>query len=96
MNKYNTKYLFLAHQGDDLIETILMKIVRGSNLEGYAGIKEISYNHKYYIIRPLINYNKDDIIGYNVTIKVKDKANLENFIESLNMLPFVKKVELED
>ena len=39
LNKYNTKYLFLAHHGDDLIETILMKISRGSSLEGYAGIK---------------------------------------------------------
>ena len=33
LKKYNTKYLFLAHHGDDLIETILMKINRGSNLE---------------------------------------------------------------
>ena len=29
-----------AHQGDDLIETIMMKIVRGSNLNGYAGFKK--------------------------------------------------------
>ena len=42
LKKYHSKYLFLAHHGDDLIETILMKISRGSNLEGYAGIKEIS------------------------------------------------------
>ena len=41
LKKYNSKYLFLAHHGDDLIETILMKIGRGSNLEGYAGIKKI-------------------------------------------------------
>ena len=78
LNKYNTKHLFLAHHGDDLIETILLIIVRGSNLEGYAGIKEISYNHKYYIVRPLINYNKDDIIKNNKKNKIKyyiDKTN---------------------
>ena len=39
LQKYNSKYLVLAHHGDDLIETILMKIIRGSNIEGYAGIK---------------------------------------------------------
>ena len=30
-----------AHHGDDLIETILMRIVRGSNLNGYSGFKKI-------------------------------------------------------
>ena len=39
LNKYHTKYLFLAHHGDDLIENILMKISRGCNIEGYLGIK---------------------------------------------------------
>ena len=43
LNKYNSHNLFLAHHGDDLIETVLMKILRGTNLEGYAGIKRISY-----------------------------------------------------
>jgi len=41
-------------------------------------------------------FHKDNNIGYNVTIKVKDKDVLENFIGSLNMLSFVLKVELED
>ena len=49
LSKYNSKYLFLAHHGDDLIETIIMKINRGSNLEGYAGIKEITKRNNYYI-----------------------------------------------
>ena len=42
LKKYHSNQLFLAHHGDDLIETILMKIERGSNIEGYAGIKRIS------------------------------------------------------
>ena len=42
LKKYNSHKLFLAHHGDDLIETVLMKIIRGSNIEGYSGIKKIS------------------------------------------------------
>ena len=78
LNKYNSKNLFLAHHGDDLIETIIMKIIRGSNLEGYAGIKTISYLDNYKIIRPLLSYTKDDIIKYNKEHNIKyyiDKTN---------------------
>ena len=78
LKKHNTKYLFLAHHGDDLIETILMKIARGSNLEGYAGIKTISKKNNYYIIRPFLNYTKQDLINYNKINNIKyyiDKTN---------------------
>ena len=40
--RYNAKYLFTAHHGDDLTETILMRITRGSNIKGYVGFKEVS------------------------------------------------------
>lgn len=78
LNKYNTPYLFLAHHGDDLIETILMKIVRGSNLEGYAGIKTISKKDNYYIIRPFLKYTKQDLINYN------NQNNVKYYIDHTN------------
>lgn len=65
LKKYHAHTIFLAHHGDDLIETALMKIMRGSNLEGYAGIKQYSVQKDYVIIRPLISYNKEEILKYN-------------------------------
>lgn len=101
LNKYHTKYLFLAHHGDDLIETILMKISRGSNIEGYMGIKEVSYNHKYYIIRPLLYYTKEDILKYNKEHNIKyyiDNTNTDtNYTRNryrLNILPILKKEDI--
>lgn len=97
LNKYKTNYLFLAHHADDLIETILMKIVRGSNLEGYAGIKEISKKNNYYIIRPLLNYTKDEILNYNKKNNIKyyiDNTNKDNKYTrnrfKNNLLPLLK------
>ena len=98
LKKYHTQYLLLAHHGDDLIETILMKIERGSNLEGYAGIKEISKQNNYYIIRPFLNYTKEELIEYNKKNKIKyylDKSNEnQNYTRNRyrhNILPFLKK-----
>ncbi|MDY2804260.1 MAG: tRNA lysidine(34) synthetase TilS [Bacilli bacterium] len=78
LSKYHSTKLFLAHHGDDQIETILMKIVRGSNLEGYAGIKEISKVKNYQIIRPLLKVTKEDIINYNKS------HNITYFIDNSN------------
>ena len=97
INKYNAKYLFLAHHGDDLVETIIMKINRGSNLEGYAGIKTISKKNNYYIVRPLLNYTKEDLIKYDKSNNIKyyiDKSNsntqyTRNRIRK-NILPILK------
>jgi len=65
VNKYRAKYLFTAHHGDDLMETVLMRLVRGSTLKGYSGFsKKISIDG-YTIVRPLITVSKDEIIKYN-------------------------------
>ena len=50
MKKYNAKYLFTAHHGDDLIETILMRISRGSTVKGYSGFNKITKKANYYLI----------------------------------------------
>ncbi len=78
LKKYNSHTLLLAHHGDDLMETVLMKIVRGSNLEGYAGIKLYSKQKDYTIIRPFLYLTKEDILKYNKENNIKyyiDKTN---------------------
>ena len=56
-----------AHHADDLIETILMRIVRGSTLKGYSGFSKVVQKDNYKIIRPFITLTKDEII-----IKIED------------------------
>lgn len=78
VQKYNADYLMTAHHGDDLIETILMRMVRGSNLNGYSGFKKIVDMGDYLIVRPLIDYTKEELERYNIENNVKyyvDKSN---------------------
>ncbi len=64
VNKYGAKYLFTAHHGDDLVETVLMHLVRGSSLLGYAGFNRIVDRETYQIVRPLVEVTKTDILEY--------------------------------
>ena len=41
LKKHNAPYLLTAHHGDDLVETILMRITRGSTLKGYSGFSNV-------------------------------------------------------
>ena len=101
LTKYNSTYLFLAHHADDLMETIIMKIIRGSNINGYAGIKKISYQDNYYIVRPFLDYTKQDILEYikkyNITYyddyTNNDITYTRNRIRH-NIIPLLKKEDI--
>ncbi len=62
-DKYKTKYIFTAHHGDDLMETILMRLARGSSLKGYAGFKAISTYDEYIFVRPFLYLTKEEILN---------------------------------
>ena len=80
LSKYNSCYLFTSHHGDDLIETVLMRISRGASFKGYAGFGVNTKVDGYNLIRPLIFVTKEDIIKYNKENSIPyaiDKTNLE-------------------
>ena len=97
INKYNAKYLFTAHHGDDLVETVLMRISRGSNLKGYTGFQVETKKKNYKVIKPLIFMTKEDINEYNkennipyVLDKTNDEDNYTRNRYRHNVLPFLK------
>ena len=102
VHKYDANYLMTAHHGDDLIETVLMRIVRGSNLNGYSGFKTIVDMDGYYIVRPLIYYTKKELEEYDKENNVKyyiDSSNLKDKYTRNRyrkyVLPFLKEEEAD-
>ena len=79
-----------------------MKIARGSNLEGYAGIKKISkFRNKYFIVRPFLEYTKKDLIEYLHKNNIKyyiDKSNNDTTYTRnryrKNILPLLKNEDI--
>lgn len=96
-DKYDTKYIMTAHHGDDLIETVLMRITRGSTLKGYLGFSNIFKEKQYIFLKPLIYITKDDILKYNKENNIpyaidstnKDNKYTRNRYRN-NILPFLK------
>ena len=97
IKQYGAEFLLTAHHGDDLIETILMRIVRGSTIKGYSGFNKIVQRDGYKIIRPFITMTKEELVEYDKENKVKyviDKSNYKDVYTRnryrKNILPFLK------
>ncbi|MBR2712929.1 MAG: tRNA lysidine(34) synthetase TilS [Bacilli bacterium] len=97
LNKYNSNILLTAHHGDDLIETILMRLTRGSSIDGYVGFKKISKRDNYTILRPLIYYTKEEIMNYlvenNIDYRIDKTNSSKKYTRNryrLDILPVLK------
>lgn len=58
-------HLLTGHHGDDQVETILMRLVRGGTLESMAGIKETRSFLTGALVRPLLPYTKEQLYHYS-------------------------------
>lgn len=102
VNKYHASYLMTAHHGDDLMETMLMRMTRGSTMKGYSGFELCSVRANYQIMRPLIFATKSEILEYarrNEIPYVIDASNeKEDYTRNRyrkHVLPFLKQENAE-
>jgi len=77
---FKIKKIALAHNKDDVIETVLMRIIRGASLRGLRGILPLSKYKGVVLIRPLIEIRKKEILAWlklnNLDYRI-DKTNFE-------------------
>lgn len=83
VKKCQAKHLLTAHHGDDLMETILMRIVRGASFKSYAGFKDKIEKDEYTILRPLVYYTKEEIENYvkenNIPYRIDQSNNKDKY-----------------
>jgi tRNA(Ile)-lysidine synthase len=80
--KKKIKKILTAHHLDDQIETFLMRLERGSGIDGLTGMKErtsyIVHRTSFEIIRPLLAYTKEELKEFLKKNKIKwweDESN---------------------
>jgi len=70
----NIDYIITGHQKDDVLETFLINLTRGTGLDGLLGIPEIQGN----IVRPFLLFSRNEILVYAAKKKIpwrEDRTN---------------------
>ncbi|GEK89998.1 tRNA(Ile)-lysidine synthase [Alkalibacterium putridalgicola] len=62
--KVNSRFILTAHHRDDQVETVLMRLVRGSSLDELTGISNERPAEGRIVLRLLLPYSKDRILNY--------------------------------
>ena len=96
--KYKIKYILVGHHLDDLYENFFIRITRGSGLKGLISLDKISKTDNFYLIRPLLDINKKDLIyisNYIFGSYIKDPSNKDDKFKRVRIRNFLKQLQNE-
>ena len=93
--KYSANKIALGHNADDQVETVLLRLMRGSGLKGLKGMLPIREGR---VIRPLLEVWRSEIESFAEEMKIPyllDSSNLkENYLRNrlrLTLIPLIEK-----
>ena len=93
-SKYGYNKIAVAHNANDQAETVLMRVMRGTGLEGLTGIKAKREDG---IIRPILCLNRQEIEEYCEEKRLNPRIDASNYERiysrnkvRLDILPYMK------
>lgn len=106
--KHNADTIVTAHHQDDLVETGIANMLRGTGWRGLTALqkttkyKKQNTNEEYMIVRPLLNKTKSELIQYAKENKIEwredstneDQEYLRNYIRH-SLIPQAKKLDAD-
>jgi tRNA(Ile)-lysidine synthase len=96
-NKYKIKFIMTGHHRDDQIETFLIRLSRGSGVQGLSSMNKMTkLNNRTKLFRPLLNENKEDLsfLAKKYYGKVfKDPSNIDRKYLRTNIRNLIKQFE---
>lgn len=96
--EHNINKLFIAHHKNDQAETFLMRLQRGSGIDGLCGIAEVSKLGNLQLLRPLLNTTHDELKSYLMQKNIKwvedESNNCDDFlrVRARKLLPILEDV----
>lgn len=64
ISTYGYDTLLTAHQLNDQLEWLLMRLTKGAGVSELLGLEESSQRDGYSLVRPLLEYSKDELLSY--------------------------------
>jgi tRNA(Ile)-lysidine synthase len=61
--KHGVRHLLLAHQQEDQAETLLLRLARGSGLDGLAAMAPVSLSGEVRLLRPLLHFPRARLVA---------------------------------
>ena len=101
-NSINKKIdaVLTAHHRDDLLENFFIRLLRGSGLKGLISLKKdkskVNFDDKIFILRPLINISKQDLIYISkntFNFYVQDPSNFDDKFLRVKVRDLIKQLE---
>ncbi|MBT2637454.1 tRNA lysidine(34) synthetase TilS [Bacillus sp. ISL-39] len=97
MEKHHLQYLALGHHGDDQVETVLMRLTRGSSGKARAGMPFMREFGPFTVFRPFLCLAKEELEEYcsvNLLEPRIDPSNEKTYYSRnrfrITVLPFLK------
>ncbi len=95
LHKHHAQKIALGHNADDQVETVLLRLIRGSGLKGLKGMLPIRERR---VIRPLLEVWRREVESFAEEKKIPyllDSSNLkENYLRNrlrLTLIPLIEK-----
>ena len=96
--KFKIKNILLGHHLDDLFENFFIRILRGSGLKGLVSLDQRTQNEKINFIRPLLNFDKKDLIYISKNVFgsfIEDPSNKNDKFKRIKIRNLLKQLEAE-
>ena len=94
--KNKIKNLFLAHTKNDQAETVMLRIYRGSGIDGISAMREKTLKNGVIILRPLLDVTRAQIEAYLQSKKIKwidDPSNYNTKYERVKVRKVINSLD---
>jgi tRNA(Ile)-lysidine synthase len=95
LGKHNISYIVTAHHKDDLGETMLLNLIKGTGYAGLIGIKPLSGK----LLRPLLIFTKSELESYAISKELTWREDSSNSLDKyqrnhlrMHVMPLLKAV----
>ena len=93
------RYIATAHHADDQLETVLMRLIRGSGPRGMGGIRAVRSLGDVSVVRPMLGMSRDDAVAicrdtgwaWKEDASNRDESFLRNAVRA-RVIPAIKGV----